>query len=58
MAELHKNQIRLIGDQVAFLVVPYPLSKENFEHIKDWLDLMEKVLVVVTSDQESAKGDT
>lgn len=43
-SDLHKNQIRLIGGGEAFLFVPYPLEKRNFELIKRWFALMEPAL--------------
>ena len=56
-SDLQKNQIRLIGGAEAFLFVPYPLEKRNFELIKRWFALMEPALTGSCSEAQEIDHD-
>lgn len=56
---LEEITIPLVGGTTAILAIPRPLSKRNFDKIKNWLALMEDALIEdensnVTTDRDNA----
>jgi hypothetical protein len=55
---LQDNTIPLIGGSTAILTIPRPLSKKNFELIKNWLTLMEPSLTEENNTANKKEDET
>ena len=57
MGKMQENVIPLIGGGRAIFAAPLPLSRENYEHIRKWLDLMERALVIEEIEKQEEGED-
>lgn len=49
---IKEHTVQLIGQPMARLILPHPLTKRNLQHLIKWLELMEPALTVPEVDYE------
>lgn len=54
---MKEHTIQLIGQPMARLVLPHPISKRNLQHLISWLELMGPALIVPEGDYEASSAD-